>query len=143
MAVAALLPHMIATVSRLRDGRDADHAFVGSGPYRNVHGERQPDAGFDTTRQSGTPLLLCNGLGARLELLQPLVDHLLQARAVIRQTRSPDWPAGCAPCSGSTAARLPTFTRGGRLVLTATAVGHQLFPASGRGYADQLLAVSA
>ncbi|HJY72430.1 MAG TPA: alpha/beta fold hydrolase, partial [Streptosporangiaceae bacterium] len=30
------------------------------------------------------PLLLCNGIGARLELLQPFVDALDRRRAVIR-----------------------------------------------------------
>jgi pimeloyl-ACP methyl ester carboxylesterase len=117
--------------------------------------------------------LLCNGLGARLELLQPLVDHLLQAHAVIRldvsgvgESHTPTMPYTFTRL----ARRLRTllgqyggsppdlFTRGGalaqqfanqnprrcgRLILAATTVGHQLFPALGARYADQLLAVSA
>jgi poly(3-hydroxyalkanoate) depolymerase len=32
----------------------------------------------------GTPVMLCNGIGASLELLQPLVDHLSPARTIVR-----------------------------------------------------------
>jgi poly(3-hydroxyalkanoate) depolymerase len=34
--------------------------------------------------QEGTPVILCNGIGASLELLQPLVDHLSPARTIVR-----------------------------------------------------------
>ena len=35
-------------------------------------------------RQDWPPLLLCNGIGARLELFQPFVDALDPRRAIIR-----------------------------------------------------------
>jgi poly(3-hydroxyalkanoate) depolymerase len=34
--------------------------------------------------RDGTPVILCNGIGASLELLQPLVDHLSSARTIVR-----------------------------------------------------------
>ena len=39
---------------------------------------------YDAGTESGPPLLLMNGIGARLELLQPLVDRLGPERTVIR-----------------------------------------------------------
>jgi poly(3-hydroxyalkanoate) depolymerase len=33
---------------------------------------------------NGTPVILCNGIGASLELLQPLVDHLSPTRTIVR-----------------------------------------------------------
>lgn len=63
------------TVAPVRD-TDILDITAGGQQFRVVH-----DHGTDPAK---TPLLLMNGIGARLELLQPLVDRLSTQRAVIR-----------------------------------------------------------
>ena len=71
---------------------------------------------------TGPPLLLCNGIGMRLEALQPFVDALDPAIEVIRfdapapaalscpicRTVSPPWPCSCARCCKISATGRPT-----------------------------------
>ena len=55
---------------------------------------------------TGVPLVLCNGIGASLEVLDPLVEQLNPDSTVVRFDRTSTWPVAQSsdpPCSPSQA----------------------------------------
>src|SRR3954449_9698154 len=67
--------------ARQRKLRVISPSLIGEQSYVSAGGQR---IRVNVRRGSGVPLVLCNGIGASLEVLDPLVDHLNPDTTVVR-----------------------------------------------------------